>query len=112
MSRTPNQLVVLETRTRKVRSRFGAKRCERPMGIAFDPASRQGPGGVRRECDAIVSRPDGRRIAELPIGKGANGATFDLGAMTLGSGEWPDALRRIKKERRRSFERRRPVLGQ
>jgi hypothetical protein len=52
------------------------KGCEGPTGIAFDPQSQE----ILSACAngiAIVSKPDGRQVAQLPIGKGADGAAFD-----------------------------------
>jgi YVTN family beta-propeller protein len=71
-----NELVVLDTRKRKVASRFPLKGCEGPTGIAYDPQSQE----ILSACAngiAIVSKPDGRQVAQLPIGKGADGAAFD-----------------------------------
>jgi YVTN family beta-propeller protein len=71
-----NEVAVLDTRARKVMSRFPLQGCDGPTGIAYDPASRE----VLSACAngvAIVSAPDGKQIARLPIGKGADGAAFD-----------------------------------
>jgi DNA-binding beta-propeller fold protein YncE len=72
-----NEVVVIDTKARKVVTRFGLKGCDGPTGIAYDPASRE----ILSACGggelAIVSAPDGRQISQLPIGKGADGAAFD-----------------------------------
>ena len=71
-----NEVVVLDTRSRKVTSRFALKGCDGPTGIAYDPDARE----ILSACAngvAIISRPDGRQVAQLPIGKGADGAAFD-----------------------------------
>ena len=72
-----NEVVVLDTRTRKVVSRFPLAGCDGPTGIAFDPQSNEILSACGGNAVAIVSAPDGRRIAALPIGKGADGAAFD-----------------------------------
>ena len=71
-----NEVVVLDTRAKKVVSRFPLAGCEGPTGIAFDPAA----GQIVSACAngvAIVSTPAGRQVASLPIGKGADGAAYD-----------------------------------
>lgn len=71
-----NEVVALDTRRRKVLFRFPLKDCEGPTGIAYDPHTSQ----ILSACAngvAVVSAPDGRHIAQLPIGKGADGAAFD-----------------------------------
>jgi len=72
-----NEVVVLDTIARKVVSRFGLKGCDGPTGIAYDSASREILSACGGSQVAIVSAPDGRQIAALPIGKGADGAAFD-----------------------------------
>jgi YVTN family beta-propeller protein len=71
-----NEVAVINTRTRRVEARFPLQGCDGPTGIAYDPASNE----VLSACAngvAIVSAPDGRQVARLPIGKGADGAAFD-----------------------------------
>jgi YVTN family beta-propeller protein len=71
-----NEVAVIDTRSRKLASRFALQGCDGPTGIAYDPTSRE----ILSACAngvAIVSSPDGRQIASLPIGKGADGAVFD-----------------------------------
>jgi DNA-binding beta-propeller fold protein YncE len=71
-----NQVAVINTRTRLVEARFPLEGCEGPTGIAYDPASKE----VLSACAngvAVVTATDGRQVARLPIGKGADGAAFD-----------------------------------
>src|SRR6476469_4449473 len=72
-----NQLVVVDTRIRKVIARHALKGCEGPTGIAYDPAQREIVSACGENAVAIVSAPDGRQIARLPIGRGADGAAID-----------------------------------
>jgi DNA-binding beta-propeller fold protein YncE len=72
-----NEVAVLDTRTRKVMSRFPLEGCEGPTGIAYDAAAREILSACGENGVAIVLAPDGRQIARLPIGKGADGAAFD-----------------------------------
>lgn len=72
-----NEVAVIDTKARKVISRFPLQGCEGPSGIAYDPTSREIISACGDNAVAIVSAPDGRQIARLPIGKGADGAAFD-----------------------------------
>jgi DNA-binding beta-propeller fold protein YncE len=71
-----NEVAVLDTRARKLLSRFPLDGCDGPTGIAVDAAG----GAIVSACAngvAIVSSPSGRQIARLTIGKGADGAAYD-----------------------------------
>lgn len=71
-----NEVVVLDTRSRKLQSRFPLRGCEGPTGIAYDAAA----GAIVSACAngaAIVSSSAGKQIATLTIGKGADGAAAD-----------------------------------
>lgn len=72
-----NEVVVIDTRSRKLVSRFALQGCDGPTGIAYDPTSREILSACGGNAVAVVSSPDGRQIAKLPIGKGADGAVFD-----------------------------------
>ena len=72
-----NEVAVLDTRARKLLSRFPLQGCDGPTGIAYDAASREILSACGENAVAVVSAPDGRQIARLPIGKGADGAAFD-----------------------------------
>lgn len=73
-----NEVAVLDTKRRKLLTRFPLKGCDGPTGIAYDPFSREILSACGENAVAIVSAPDGRQIARLPIGKGADGAAFDV----------------------------------
>jgi len=72
-----NEVAVIDTRARKVTARFPLQGCDGPTGITYDAASREILSACGGNAVAIVSAPDGRQIARLPIGKGADGAAFD-----------------------------------
>jgi DNA-binding beta-propeller fold protein YncE len=72
-----NEVAVIDTRAPKVIARFPLQGCDGPTGIAYDAASREILSACGGNAVAIVSAPDGRQIARLPIGKGADGAAFD-----------------------------------
>lgn len=70
-----NEVAVIDTRSRKLVRRFPLEGCDGPTGIAL------GAGEIVSACGgnavAIVSAPNGRQLAKLPIGKGADGAAYD-----------------------------------
>jgi DNA-binding beta-propeller fold protein YncE len=71
-----NEVAVLDTKARKLLSRFPLAGCDGPTGIAYDP----GAGEIVSACGngvAVVSARSGRPIARLAIGKGADGAAYD-----------------------------------
>jgi YVTN family beta-propeller protein len=72
-----NDVVVLDTRARKVVRRFPLEGCDGPSGIAIDTKTNEIVSACGGNAVAIVSAPDGKQIARLPIGKGADGAAFD-----------------------------------
>jgi YVTN family beta-propeller protein len=72
-----NDVVVLDTRARKVVRRFPLQGCDGPSGIAIDTKTNEIVSACGGNAVAIVSAPDGKQIARLPIGKGADGAAFD-----------------------------------
>jgi DNA-binding beta-propeller fold protein YncE len=72
-----NEVVVLDTRRRKVVRHIALAGCDGPTGIAYDPATKEIVSACANGV-AIITSPDGRAIASLPIGKGADGAAFDV----------------------------------
>jgi YVTN family beta-propeller protein len=72
-----NDVAVLDTRTRKLVRRFPLTGCDGPSGIAYDSHTNEIVSACGGNAVAIVSSPDGRQIARLPIGKGADGAAYD-----------------------------------
>jgi YVTN family beta-propeller protein len=71
-----NEVVELNTRTRKLVRRFPLEGCDGPTGIALDPGSKELVSACANGV-AIVSGTDGRQLAKLPIGRGADGAAYD-----------------------------------
>ena len=71
-----NEVVVMDTRARKLLTRFPLTGCDGPTGIAYDPRAKQ----ILSACAngvAIVSEPDGKFIASLKVGARPDGAAFD-----------------------------------
>jgi YVTN family beta-propeller protein len=71
-----NDVAVVDTRARKLLSRFPLQGCDGPTGLAYDPATRELVSACANGV-AVVSALDGRQVARLTIGKGADGAAFD-----------------------------------
>ena len=72
-----NEVAVVDTRHRQVTARFALRGCDGPTGIAYDPLAREIVSACANGI-AIVSDVNGRMMAQLPIGKGADGAVFDV----------------------------------
>jgi len=72
-----NELVILDTHTRKVVRHVALTGCDGPTGIAYDSGAREVVSACGGNAVAIVSRSDGTRVASLPIGNGADGAALD-----------------------------------
>jgi DNA-binding beta-propeller fold protein YncE len=71
-----NEVAVIDTRTRKVISRFPLKGCDGPTGIAYAPDAKL----ILSACAngvAIISAPDGHQVASLKVGAGPDGALYD-----------------------------------
>lgn len=72
-----NELVILDTRARKVLRHVALAGCDGPTGIAYDPTAREIVSACGGNGVAIVTGSDGTHVASLPIGNGADGAAFD-----------------------------------
>ena len=71
-----NEVVVLDTRARKVLAHYPLKGCDGPTGIAYSMKARL----VLSACGngvAKVTAPDGHDVATLKIGPRPDGAVFD-----------------------------------
>ena len=71
-----NDVAVIDTRTRKLVSRFALAGCEGPTGIAYAPEAKL----LISACGngkAIVSTREGVQRASLSIGTGPDGALYD-----------------------------------
>jgi hypothetical protein len=71
-----NEVAVLDTRSRKLVSRFALEGCDGPTGIAYDAATKEIVSACANGV-AIISSTAGKPIAKVSIGKGADGAALD-----------------------------------
>lgn len=71
-----HQIAVLDLTARKVTARWALPGCDGPSGLAYDPQDKL----LIAACDgatAVVRASDGKVVAMLPTGKGADGAVYD-----------------------------------
>jgi DNA-binding beta-propeller fold protein YncE len=71
-----HQIAVLDLTARKVTARWALPGCDGPTGLTYDPEDRL----LIAACDgatAIVRAADGKVVAMLATGKGADGAVYD-----------------------------------
>jgi DNA-binding beta-propeller fold protein YncE len=67
----------VDVRKHAVTARWSIQGCERPHGIAYDPASRHIFVSCVNQLLFVVDSSDGQVLARLPIGKGTDAAAFD-----------------------------------
>ena len=73
-----NEIVVFASKTLIIKKRFKLSPGEQPTGLAFDKKTHRLFSACRKSQLMIVLDSDnGKVIAELPIGKGVDGAIFD-----------------------------------
>lgn len=71
-----NQIAVIDVAARKVVARWALPGCDGPTGLAYDADD----GLLIAACDGatdLVRAKDGKVVATLPTGKGADGAAYD-----------------------------------
>ncbi|HQS53212.1 MAG TPA: hypothetical protein PLN99_15065, partial [Daejeonella sp.] len=73
-----NEIVVFESKTLKVKNRFKLAPGEQPTGIAMDKKTHRLFSACRTsQLMMILDADNGKIVAQLPIGKGVDGAGFD-----------------------------------
>ncbi len=73
-----NQLVVIDTRARKVLKRIALAGCDGPTGIVYSAKARQVLSACGGNGMAIITNvATGKAVATLKIGAGPDGAAFD-----------------------------------
>lgn len=71
-----NEIAVIDVAARKTVARWPLAGCDGPTGLAYDPHDRL----LIVACDGttdLVRTSDGKVVATLPTGKGADGAAYD-----------------------------------
>lgn len=72
-----NEVVALDARELKVKSRWPLGPCEEPTGLAMDVAHRRLFAACANKMMAVVDADNGRVVTTVPIGQGPDGAVFD-----------------------------------
>ena len=72
-----NALARIDTRRGKVDATFDLPRCDGPSGLAIDPTRHRLFSVCGNEVMAITDATNGKQVAMLPIGKGADAAGYD-----------------------------------
>ena len=67
----------IDTRTLRVDATWPLPGCEKPHGLAVDPASGRLFSGCVNERLLVLDTRDGHLVAQLPIGKGSDAVGFD-----------------------------------
>ena len=72
-----SEIIRVDTRTAKVDARWPIGACERPHGLAIDRGGKHLFPTCTNARMMVVDSTTGRILAQLPIGKGSDGAAFD-----------------------------------
>jgi YVTN family beta-propeller protein len=72
-----HEIVKIDTRTNAVLAHYAMPGCERPHGIAADPATHRVFATCINRVMIAVNTDTGENVASLPIGMGSDGAAFD-----------------------------------
>jgi hypothetical protein len=75
--------VAIDARTATLKARWPLPHCEQPTGLALDAAHRRSFSTCSNETLAVLDIDSGRVVANVPIGKGVDGAEFDADRRTL-----------------------------
>jgi hypothetical protein len=71
------EIVRIDARNARIEARWPIPACERPHGLAIDPATHRLFSSCLNGLLLVVSADDGRVVASLPIGRGTDAAAFD-----------------------------------
>jgi DNA-binding beta-propeller fold protein YncE len=72
-----SELVALDPKELKVKSRWSLAPCESPSGLAIDREARRLFAGCDNKMMAVVNADSGKVITTLPIGEGVDADRFD-----------------------------------
>jgi DNA-binding beta-propeller fold protein YncE len=71
------EVVALDARTLAISARWPTAPCAEPSGLAYDASHRRIFAACRSRTLVVLDADSGRVIADLPIGRGVDGAAFD-----------------------------------
>ena len=72
-----NEVQRIDTKTAKVDATWPISECQRPHGLAIDPAHQRLFASCVNQRLLVLDSADGKVIASLPIGKGSDAAAYD-----------------------------------
>jgi YVTN family beta-propeller protein len=72
-----HDIIAIDTRTNAVLAHYPMAACQRPHGIAVDSDTRRVFSTCINKLMVVMDADNGRIVAQLPIGTGTDGATFD-----------------------------------
>jgi hypothetical protein len=72
-----HQIAVVDVAARKVSRKITLRKCVEPSGLAYDTASDLLISVCSNGVAKVVRAQDGKQVASLPIGKGADAAILD-----------------------------------
>lgn len=99
-----NEIVVFESKTLVVQNRFTLSPGEKPTGIAMDKKTHRLFSACRTsQLMMVLDADNGKIIAQLPIGKGVDGAGFDEVSKLIYSSNGDGTLTVIKEISRDKF---------
>jgi YVTN family beta-propeller protein len=100
-----NEIVVFESKTLSVKNRFKLSPGEQPTGIAMDKKTHRLFSACRAsQLMMILDADNGKIVAQLPIGKGVDGAGFDDVSKLIYSSNGDGTLTVIKEISSDKFE--------
>ena len=71
------EIVRIDARSARIEARWPIPACERPHGLAIDPATHRLFSSCVNRLLLVVSADDGHVVASLPIGLGTDAAAYD-----------------------------------
>ena len=74
---TTGEIVVLDTKTRKVTATYKLAGCEEPSGLAYAPDAKLLISSCRNQVTKVVEAATGKEVASLPIGRGPDAVIYD-----------------------------------
>jgi YVTN family beta-propeller protein len=77
------ELARIDAHTATLTARWPLGHCQEPSGLAIDVVHRRGFSTCGNETLAITDLDTGAAVASLPIGRGVDGAAFDLDSQTV-----------------------------
>jgi YVTN family beta-propeller protein len=72
-----HEIIEIDTRKNTIKARWAMPACERPHGIAIDPATRRVFATCVNHVLVVVDADSGANVTTLPIGSSSDGAAFD-----------------------------------